>query len=504
MISSTRADLMQYRDEASKIIERVAGDSERKVQLVEISMEREVQSGDREFAVAVSKRWVEESDWIVLIVGWNYGTISTEPAAGGKSVTEWEFRRAVELGKKAFAFLVGEPSTENEYRVSAEEKEDLKNWKDKQDEETRNKLKVFKESLASTHLEYFRNLRHFSQRLEKTLRAAIPDPASLPIGLLLAVRPSIQQCIDKVKLIAACKRVHDHLHELRQNAIRPILESALVQWRAEGQLGVSVGILIGLKVGFAEAKVQNISQEKQNLDVKGGNLLAALARVEEMAPEFDFQSQPTELDDFGRRVGRFSAAVQTAFTLTDQAMLKDSDALDDLYISFLTHLGAARQQRRLSHEEDAKLNDVLQTVEGNKRRLIGVLEAHHDWQYQHDKLDMLNGFRRSEDLGDQLANYLFNDSPQLRSMIEGETAELAQGDANPILASKLPLLSKNLGDLSSTRVLSMFDTMRKTFDDVFYQIDKRTFAAIEASEQRVRGLETRLEEMAQQQQPEAV
>ena len=162
-------------------------------------MEREVQSGDREFAVAVSKRWVEESDWIVLIVGWNYGTIAIEPAAGGVSVTEWEFRRAVELGKKTFAFVAGEPNTENEYRASAEESEHLEDWKTSRTNETRNKLKAFKESLATTHLEYFKNLRHFSERLEKTLRAAIPDPVSLLADLLLAVRPSIQQCIDKVK-----------------------------------------------------------------------------------------------------------------------------------------------------------------------------------------------------------------------------------------------------------------------------------------------------------------
>ena len=87
-------------------------------------------------------------------------------------------------------------------------------------------------------------------------------------------------------------------------------------------------------------------------------------------------------------------------------------------------------------------------------------------------------------------------------MIEGEMAALAQDDANPILASKLPLLGKNLADLKVTPVLPVFDSMRKTFDDVFYQIDKRTLAAVETSEQRVRGLETRLEEMAQQQQPE--
>ena len=74
MISSTRADLAQYREEASKVIKQVAAEKEKRVQLVEMSMEKEVQSGEGEFPVAVSKRWIEESDWVVVIVGWNYGT----------------------------------------------------------------------------------------------------------------------------------------------------------------------------------------------------------------------------------------------------------------------------------------------------------------------------------------------------------------------------------------------------------------------------------------------
>ncbi len=499
MISSTRADLMQYRDEASRVIERVAGDSEKKVQLVEISMEKEVQSGDREFAVAVSKRWVEESDWILLVVGWNYGTISTEPDARGLSVTEWEYRRAVELGKKTFAFVAGEPETENAYCVADGDAEDLRQWNDKQDPALRAKLKCFKDALASTHLEYFRNLRHFSERLEKTLRTAVPDPASLPTDLLLSVRPSIQQCIDKVKLIAACKRVHDHLHELRQNVVRPILESALVQWRGDGELKLPVAVLIAHKIGFAEGLVRDIAAERQFLDVKA-DLLAALARVEGMSPQFDLQAQPPQPDDFGRKVGRFAAAVQTAFTLSDAAMLKDSNVLDDLHVSLLTNIGKAMQRRRLSAAEEAKLNEGLQRVEINKKRLMRELDAHHDWQYQHDKLDMLNGFRRSEeDFADQLANYVINDAPQLCAMIEREIAAQAQDDADPILAGTVASLAKNLATLSQAPALPAFDNMRKTFDDAFYQIDKRTLAAVEASEQRVRSLESRLEEMAQQQ-----
>ncbi len=497
MISSTRADLMRYRDEASRVIERVAADSEKKVQLVQISMEKEVQIGEREFAVAVSKRWVEESDWILLVVGWNYGTVSTEPDAKGLSVTEWEYRRAVELGKKTFVFVAGEPKTENEY-CFADGEEDLRCWSDRQDPATRDKLNAFKGALASTHLEYFKSLKHFSERLEKTLRAAIPGQASLLADLLLAVRPWIQQFIDRVKRIATCKRIHDHLHELRQNVIRPILESALVQWRGDGELKLPVAALIAHKIGFAEGLIRDIATERQFLDVKA-DLLAALARVEGMSPQFDLQNQPPQLDEFARRVGRFAAAIQTAFTLSDAAMLKDSDVLDELHGSLLENLGKARERRRLSPAEEEKLNDGLQKVEANKKRLKGALDVHHDWQYQHDKLEMLNGFRRSEDFGDQLENYLDNDCPQLKSMIATETATQAQDDADPILAGKVALLERNIAEVTQTRGLPAFDNMRKTFDDVFYQIDKRTLGTVDASEQRVRSFESRLEEMAQQQ-----
>ena len=87
-ISSTRADLAQYREEASQVIRNVAEEKKKCVHLVDLSMEQQTQSGDREFAVAVSKRWVEESDWVIVIVGFNYGTISDKPSSNGLSVTE--------------------------------------------------------------------------------------------------------------------------------------------------------------------------------------------------------------------------------------------------------------------------------------------------------------------------------------------------------------------------------------------------------------------------------
>src|SRR5262249_48591296 len=162
----------------------------------------------------------------------------------------------------------------------------------------------------------------------------------------------------------------------------------------------------------------------------------------------------------------------------------------------LTDLKSAIERQNFGSTEDARFNDVLQRAETNRTRLIAVLDAHHDWQYQHDKLDKLNGFRRNEDFRDQLDNYLDNDSPQLSSMVESEGPMVAQADFAPILGEKLAVLGENLVQLSQTHDLPAFDSMRKTFDDVFYQVDKRTLGAVETSEERVRDLESRLHEMA--------
>ena len=83
MISSTRDDLQEYRDHASEIIKRIADEKSSSIHIDDISMERENQSGEQESAVAVSKRWVTNSDWIILIVGFHYGSVGDDPSSEG-------------------------------------------------------------------------------------------------------------------------------------------------------------------------------------------------------------------------------------------------------------------------------------------------------------------------------------------------------------------------------------------------------------------------------------
>ena len=67
--------------------------------------------------------------------------------------------------------------------------------------------------------------------------------------------------------------------------------------------------------------------------VKREYLLRALARVVAGSPQCDFQSGEPELNEFARSVTRFAGIVQEAFTLADDAMLKDMPA--DQWRAFL-------------------------------------------------------------------------------------------------------------------------------------------------------------------------
>ena len=509
LISSTRADLMQYREEASKVIGRLKGQFERRLQIVEVSMEKEVQSGERELAVEVSKRWVQESDCVVLIVGWRYGTISPDPRFDGISVTEWEYRHACELQKKVFAFVVGEPGSVNVYRELDAQAPDLKDTMYSETDAHRTRLKAFKESLASTHLEYFKNLKHFSERLEETLRAAITlpvEPGSDLAELLLAVRPSIQQCIDRVKVIAAYKRVHDQLHDLRQNVVRPILEWALVQWRADRELGIPVATGIQDALTRAEMLARNIETETVKLSASRGELLSALAAVVSGRPRCDFKSGTPDLDELSRSVSRFAGVVQRAFTLADGAMLRDSNVLDDLHVSLLKHIGTARQRRRLNKTEEQTLDDLLERAERTKKYLIEILNGHHNWQSHHDRLQILNAFKKTEEFGNQLAIYSTDYLPELRTLVESETAQITGDpdsmlgpDEKTTLANLMASLCTTADALGESPGVPRFDSMRKTFDDGFFLIDKRTLKEVDRSANAVRNMENELEVLARKQ-----
>lgn len=94
-ISSTFTDLQEERQAA---VEAVLNSGH-----IPAGMEL-FKSGDQSQKETI-KRWIEESDVYMLILGGRYGSIEEE---SGKSYTHWEYDYAGELGKPRFAVVISE------------------------------------------------------------------------------------------------------------------------------------------------------------------------------------------------------------------------------------------------------------------------------------------------------------------------------------------------------------------------------------------------------------
>jgi uncharacterized protein DUF4062 len=514
MISSTRADLDQYRREASRIIKSVADEKRNRVQLLEISMERETQTGNREFAVEVSKGWVEESDWLILIVGWHYGTISDEPGANGLSVTEWEYRHARTFPeKKIFAFVAGAPDTSHQYRYADGEEKDLKDWIAKQTPDQRDKLEDFKKELTKPHAEMFANLKMFRERLDLTLKSAIdelpPDiqPGTPLAELVVAVVPAIRACIRKVNLVANCKEIHDQLHELRQHVIRPLREEVLPVWKQEGTLSDSRRSVIWRRIVKKATHIGAISQARKSVDPEHQGLRdsvdAVLASPELWPVDADADGPEPTLERFTESVETFADAVQQAFSEADRSMTQSEADLREHYLALQGALHRGRHTMPLGSGDQRRLDEELQTLDSHRIRVKNTLTMHHCWQEAHDKLEEVGGFRDADSFERKLKQYRATSVPRLLGLVEQEVAEQEVALVNEAAAPGRQRLLQPLTQLlAAIKVLQAdasvhaFDEMRKPFDDAFYVVDHRTMNEVAHARERVVGIEQWLDGLA--------
>ncbi len=541
MVSSTRADLMQYREEASSVIRKIAEEKEKGIQLVEVSMEKETQTGDEEFAIGVSKRWVEESDWVIVIVGWNYGSISTQQNAEGLSVTEWEYRHAVANDKKIFIFMAGEPNTVNQYRVSDEEREDLKDWIPQQSVEQTEKLQAFKQELSHRNIGKFRNLQMFRERLEKTLRNAIDDnittdiPPGSPLAeLIVAVLPKIRDCIRKVELVANCKKIHDSLHELRQHAIRPLREEVLSLWQQEGELNITRERVLWRCLAHQAKNLGGINMLRDKIGPDHQGLRTSVDTLLDRSDNWNMELNDIvaqkDRAQFTEFVDHLADNVQQAFSEADRSMAREEGELRERYVGLLEDLKSARQQKRLEAGDQERLDKELEIVDANRSLLKKALTTHHDWQSAHDKLVELDSFRELESFERKL-NY-YRDAPlvTLLGLVDTEIKEFDEiqtssaalaADAIAAVSQQSPEqvnsvqsvesaflrdlqeLKSSLETLRQRNDVMVFDEMRGPFDDAFYFVDKRTFLEVERANQRAYTLQRWLDELAASQRETA-
>ena len=113
-------------------------------------------AGD-ESQMTVIKRWIEESDVYMLILGGRYGSIEKNT---GKSYTHLEYEYAVSLNKPLFSIVISDDALEkkvNEKGTSVIEKENTK------------ELKAFKNLVLQNLVEFYSDKKDIKLAIYKTL-----------------------------------------------------------------------------------------------------------------------------------------------------------------------------------------------------------------------------------------------------------------------------------------------------------------------------------------------
>lgn len=504
-VSSTTKDLQQYRDVAVEVINAVSTSTGgNRFTLKPVSMDIKTQDGERATALEASQTWVRnECDWVVLIVAWNYGYV---PDGEVRSVTESEYRTAIAENKKVFVFIPGEKGdNEKAYRVCDCEAVDLKDWLS--NDQHRPALDAFKAELRKSRLDLFRNLDDFRDRLAETLRQSVTEEVFQGIATTidqLDLQPQLRDCLDEVLQLARLKRLHDTLHQIRQFGIRTWREQLVTSWPEEGDppFEAQIKYLKGAPgiVKLVE-RISNVVAELPDGVKKG---LPKLNRVVMFTPPSVPECGKA---DFTEATDAFAARVQSLFTDCDGQMGESAVRLADFYRRLADKTIHALAKTKIAEEQATVMRSELERGLQMQSRLQHVLLNHRRWQRVHDTFEQIdqkmigaahvdNGsgegrqhafLRASEDFIDvhgAPVDELLAALPDILNPVHEARAAKCEG-----LAKKL---KEHLDNLIREPGADHYDAMRKHFDDLFFQVDLDTLAAVESAEARVRGIETGL------------
>ena len=344
-LSSTTSDLMHYRVVAQRVIDTLNDEFNGIFSLTGSSMISKTQDGitetkdgERCIAITVSRDWVREADWIIFIVGWNYGFVPEVP--NGKplepwepcSITEWEYWEATKLStppKKCFVFLAGEfgDGPDFEYRALDKKTEPV-NLMSFLTSKYSDKLASFRSTLRGGRFALFKDVEHFKELLTKTLRSKIQKDLSPSNGLNLesvlmitGLLTPVRIYIDAVTTLATLKRLHDRLHKIRQWGIRRWREEVLARWQEDNEIPVGAELIYLNGKNTVYKMIGEIDGYFKSLEPGLQTLLHSIPRV---VTHFDVgdNSVPLRRQAFERSIDLFARRVQAAFTACNWQMMQ--------------------------------------------------------------------------------------------------------------------------------------------------------------------------------------
>ena len=205
-ISSTYSDLIQERQAAVEAV-LAAG---------------HIPAGMELFAAAdttqmeVIRRWIDESDVFLLILGGRYGSI--EPTSG-KSYIHLEYEYALELGKALFAVVITEDHLEKKLKILGREAIELENVQ---------KLKQFRNLVLSRMVRFWSDSRDIKLSILETMNL-LNDREDL-VGWIRGDEADVKGELKEDESIVVTKLLNEKQGEAEERKVdtRPGLKSIKV------------------------------------------------------------------------------------------------------------------------------------------------------------------------------------------------------------------------------------------------------------------------------------
>ena len=416
MVSSTFTDLKDHRQQLIKAIEAVGYRAN--------VMEHDSARADVD-VINSSLNMVRDSVAYIGVISQKYGQTPSCPNRNRDrlSLTELEFNEAIRLRRPVLLFIMGEnhPGKKSDFESSA--------GKQKKLEAFRERAKYMREGTEVERIyQLFQSLEEFTTaapiavgRLANYLDS---KSYSALAHLIAAVSEAITAFTDKVELIADCKTIHDHLHELLQNVVRPLHDLVLPQWKQEGHMKPGTNKLFLNKLSrlsreegaleLLEGRTTKFKEDKSDL---GQNVKIVLGNAHRLHPDHE----PLLVrEQFEEALDRFALAVNRAFSEADKRMGYEAMRLHYLHSELNEKVRDARPQQPLSQLEDDQLDSWLTAVNTKLKELDTALETHHGWQEIYAEMERVEAFRDQSKFHTRLASFCDLNINKLDQLVEKE------------------------------------------------------------------------------------
>jgi hypothetical protein len=305
--------------------------------------------------------------------------------------------------------------------------------------------------------------------------------------------------IAEIKKLATLKRIHDQLHRIRQFGICRWRDEVLNLWEQGAIDGeakeVFWEVLSDVREGIGALKVLRTDLPRDPSIPLDERLQTALA--------FELPTRERMANmartDFERKLHDFARSVQKAFSTADQAMRRRMDTLRKQYTALIKGLSDARKSQALSAQQDQVLNEGLDQVAKALDETEEVLNRHCRWQNIHNALEDLD-LCSQDDFRGELDDFLKSNRDEICKLL-GEVGTVLECINTEVLTSKTNAIKElvcvkpdQLGDRATTA----YTSMRKAYDDLFFDLDIAALAFVNQSDAQAKTYEERLQELERQ------